>query len=66
MPPAIARLVLLALLVTSCGSEETATPPPEEPSEPARYRGYAAIQADLYRSFVAPNSTVSLLSASIF
>jgi hypothetical protein len=55
----IARLALV-LAVAGCGSDTPPDTTPPDPSAAAKFRGYAAVQDDLYAKFADPGSSFEL------
>ena len=54
------RFVVIAALVAGCGDSGTADDPPVDPSAAANFRGYAAVQDDLYAKFIAADTPFEL------
>lgn len=52
--------VALALAVVGCGTSNPDDDQPVDPSAAAHYRGYAAVQDDLYAKLVAPGTPFEL------
>jgi len=54
------RFVVIAALVAGCGDSGPGDDVPIDPSAAANFRGYAAVQDDLYAKFIAADSPFEL------
>jgi len=53
-------VIAIALALASCGDNNQADDQPVDPSAGANFRGYAAVQDDLYAKFIAADSSFEL------